>query len=234
MESNKEKDSIGDKIGDFVQKNRKGIFVTLGAIVLLLVGLIAYFSISDSLNKKATAEITDLTEEYEKLSYGENADFNSADMNALLAKLEDFAGKNKGYPGSKAWSIIANIYFEKQDLARSEEAWLDCARVGEKTYLGPIALFQAAVAAEEQNKPETAIEYLKQCISHSFEFSDAPRAQFNIGRLYEQLGNFPEALDAYRAVLINFPWESSTLISQNMYVWQNLARNQIIKLELRR
>ncbi|MCL2214491.1 MAG: tetratricopeptide repeat protein [Treponema sp.] len=233
MEISKEKESIGDKINDFVKKNRKAIIMVFGVFVLLFAGLIVWFLISDSMSKKATAEIVELTEEYEKLRFGEEADYYSADMNALLARLDEFAGKNTGFPGSKAWSNIAHIYSGRQDWARSEEAWLNSARVGAKTYLGPIALFQAAVAAEEQNKLEKAVEYLQQCVSHSFEFPDAPRAQFNIGRLYEQLGNYSAALEAYRAVLINWPWERSEAISQNMHVWQNLARNQIIKLELR-
>ncbi|MDR0465192.1 MAG: tetratricopeptide repeat protein [Treponema sp.] len=233
MESNKEKEGIGEKINDFVQRNRKGIFISLGVFVLLFAGIIAFFLISDSVNKKATSEIVELTEEYEKLRFTEGADFHSADINALLSRLEVFAGKYKGFPGSKAWSNIAHIYSGRQDWAKAEEAWLNSARAGAKTYLGPIAFFQAAVAAEEQNKPEKAIEYLQQCVSHSFEFPDAPRAQFNIGRLYEQIGNFPGALEAYRAVLINWPWERSEAIQQNMYVWQNLARNQIIKLEMR-
>jgi len=233
MESSKEKSSTGDKISDFIQKNRKGIFVTLGIFILLFLGLIVYFLISDSVNRKATAEIVEMADEYERLRFSEGVDYYSSEMNELLSKLNDFAIKNKGFPGSKAWSTIAHIYSERQNWANAEEAWLNSARLGAKTYLGPISFFQAAVAAEEQNKLENAIDYLQQCVSHSFEFPDAPRAQFNIGRLYEQLGNVQGALEAYRAVLINWPWERSEVISQSMYVWQNLARNQIIKLELR-
>jgi tetratricopeptide (TPR) repeat protein len=228
---NKEILNITDKINDFVQKNRIMIFIVIGVIVLLFAGLIAFLSISEYLNKKAIAEVEELTERFEGIRISIDDENYQNDVNALLAELEAFAGKNSGFPGSKAWSLAANIYSIRNEWQKAEESWLNSARTGNKTYLAPIAFFQAAVAAEEQNKLEQAISYLQQCVSHSFEFPDAPRAQFNIGRLYEQLGNIPAALEAYRAVLINWQW--SETLNPNMLVWQNFARNQIIKLEVR-
>jgi len=233
METNKEKTSLGDKINDFIQKNRKGIFISLGVIVAAVAGLIAWFLISDSVNKKAIAAVEELSAEYERLHSSGNSDYYSAEMDVFLAKIQSFADNKRGFPGSKAWSIIGHIYSDRGQWAQAEEAWLKSAQTGEKTYLGPIAYFQAAVAAEEQSKLEKAIEYLEKCVSHNFEFPDGPRAQFNIGRLYEQLGNYNAALDAYRDVMIKWPWERPETISQNMLIWQNLARNQIIKLEVR-
>jgi len=229
---NNEKENFGEKINNFVQKNRKGIFAVFGLFILLFIGLIVYFLVSDHLNKQAIAEVEILNEEFEKLRFGLSDDYYAGEVNALLAKLEDFTGNKKGFAESKAWSMIGHIHSAKKQWRQAEEAWVKSADTGARTYLGPIAFFNAAACAEEQGKIEQAIEYLQQSISHRFEFPDAPRAQFNIGRLYEQLGNYAEALTAYRAVLINYSWESSDS-NQNMLIWQNLARNQIIKLETR-
>jgi len=234
MENNKEKTSIGDKINDFIRTRRKQIFIIFGALIVLFAGVIAYFIISDSMNKKAIAEVSDLSEEYDRCRFGgENTNFFSSEINALLEKTLSFAKNKKGFAGSKAWSIIGHIYSSREDWPRAEEAWLASARAGVKTYLGPIAYFQAASAAEEQNKFEDAINYLQLCVSHNFEFPDAPRAQFNIGRLYEKLGDYSAALNAYRAVLINWPWDRTETVDRSMLIWQNLARNQIILLEIR-
>ncbi|MCL2809332.1 MAG: tetratricopeptide repeat protein [Treponema sp.] len=228
-----EKENFGEKINNFVQKNRKGIFVVFGLFIVLFVGFIVYFLVSDHLNKQAIAEVEILNEEFEKLRFGLFDDYYANEVNILLSKMEVFAGNNKGFAGSKAWSNVGHIYSARKQWNQAEEAWVKSAEIGVKTYLGPIAYFNAAICAEEQGKLEKAIEYLRQSISHKFEFPDAPRAQFNIGRLYEQLGNYPEALAEYRAVLINYPWDRQETISQNMLIWQNLARNQIIKLESR-
>jgi tetratricopeptide (TPR) repeat protein len=188
--------------------------------------MIAYLYIDEYLNKRAIAEIEELAEEFERLLINIDNDYYADDVNELLSKLKSFSANKKGFAGSKGWSLIAHIYSIREEWPQAEEFWLNSARTGDKTYLAPIAFFQAAVAAEKQNKLDKAIEYLQRSVSHGFEFPDAPRAQFNIGRLYEQLGNPAEALAAYRAVLFNYQWDSAT-------IWQDFARNQIIKLEVR-
>jgi len=221
---NNEKNNLGDKINDFVQNNRKVIFILFGALFVLFAGTVAYFSISEHLNSKAILEVEELNSRFESMPLFTEENYFLEEVDILLADLETFAASKSGFPGSKAWSIIGHIYSARKDWVLAENAWLNAAKKGNKTYLAPIALFNAAASVEEQGRPEEAIELLKQCLSHRFEFPAAPRAQFSIGRLYEQLGNYPEALDAYRAVLINW---------SEMPVWQHLARSRIAAIEIR-
>ncbi|MCL2765471.1 MAG: tetratricopeptide repeat protein [Treponema sp.] len=227
---NQQKDSdsgkvpAGEKINDFIQNNRKGIIAAFAVFVLVFVGFIAYFFISDNLNKQAIAEVEELNRRFIDLQQ-DIQEGSSTDMTEkLLADLIEFAQKKSKFPGSKAWSLAGQIYSQRKDWALAEEAWLNAAKSGEKTYLGPIALFQAAAVCEEQGKYERAIELYRECVSHPFEFPAAPRAQFSIGRLNEQIGNFPDAIEAYRAVTINWP---------EIPVWQNLARSRITAIEIR-
>jgi tetratricopeptide (TPR) repeat protein len=224
MKNDNEKLSPTDKITDFVQKNRKGIFIVIGAFFLFFIGAVIFLSLNDYLNKKAIAEIEELNRRFEDVQLYIGEEYYADDIETLLAELETFAAKKKGFPAGKAWSIIARIYSEKQEWRLAEETWLNAARIGNKTYLGPMALFNAAAAAEEQGDIERAIVLLRQCLSHPFEFPAAARAQFSIGRLNEQLNDYPAALEAYRAVLINW---------SNTPVWQHLARSRITAIEIR-
>ena len=220
-----------DRISSFFRKNRKGILTAIVLVVILLIGLIVFLTVKDNLDKKAIAAVEELNTEYEGLRYNLTDDTRAGEVNDLLTRLETFGGNKKGYAASRAWSLAADIYTAREDWVKTEEAWLNSAVAGDKTYLGPVAYFQAAIAAEQQYKLEQAIEYLNKCTSHSFEFIDAPRAQFNIGRLYEQLGNKTLAIDAYRALLLNYQWEYDTFNQINL-IWHNLARNRIIVLEM--
>jgi tetratricopeptide (TPR) repeat protein len=221
---NNENDNIGEKINDFIKNHRKAIFITIGILLFLFIGLIAFLSISDALNKKATAAIDELYGRYNELTLINDEDFYTEDLEYLLTDLKTFAEKNRGFAGGKAWSIIGLIYSSRKDWGNAQEAWLSSAKIGNNTYLAPIALFNAAVAAEEQGNLNKAIELLKQCITHKFEFPAAPRAQFSIGRLYETLGDPTSAIEAYREVLIKWP---------EMPVWQNLARSRLAVLEVK-
>jgi len=217
-----ENQNITDKINDFVKNHRRAIFTVIGAILVLFVGLIAYLSISDTLNKKAVTALDELYGRFDDLSLNNEEDYNKPEVDPLLAEIKTFAEKTSGFAGSKAWAIVGQIYSGRKDWANAQEAWLFSAKKGKKTYLAPIALFNAAAAAEEQGNLEQAIELLEQCVACKFEFPAAARAQFSIGRLHETLGNNTAAADAYRAVLSKW---------SQMPVWQNLAKSRIAVIE---
>ena len=223
MKNENVKYDIGDKINDFVQKNRKAIVISISVIFILLAGFIVFLSLNNVYQKKAIAEMEELNLRFEELRPSISAKYN-ADVEALLGELKVFAEKNGGIAGSKAWSMVAQIHCERKEWQQAEETWLKAARAGAKTYLGPISLFNAAAAAEEQGKLGRAIELLQECVDHKFEFPAAARAQFSIGRLYEELNNYPAAIEAYRAVITNW---------QSVSTWHQLARSRIIAIETR-
>jgi len=224
MQNKDENLNLAEKISDFVQRNRKGIFIVTGVLILLFAGSVTYLSLKDIFNKKAIAKVEELNQRYEEIRPLLGDDHYASDIEKLIADLSDFAGNKNGYAAGRAWSIVAQIHSAMEEWPQSEEAWLKAARAGDKTYLGPISLFNAAAAAQEQGKYEQAIELLQKCVDHKFEFPAAARAQFSIGRLYEMLDNYPAAVDAYRIVLINWP---------DMPVWQNLARSRITAIEIK-
>jgi tetratricopeptide (TPR) repeat protein len=216
--------NLSEKINDFVQKKRTGIFIAVGLAFALVAGLIAFFTLQDMFYKKAIIEIDDLNKRYTEVRFFIGDEEHAEEVETLLGELKAFAEKHNGFPGGKAWALIGEINSDKKEWGLSEEAWLKASEKGNKTYLGPLALFNAAAAAEEQGRDQQAIEYLQKCVNHPFEFPSAPRAQFNIGRLYEKTGDYDAALEAYRAVLINW---------QNMPVWQHFARSAIIAIEVK-
>jgi len=210
-----------DQFSEFIRKHRKGIYTVMGTIIILFVGLIVYLSLNSYFQKKATDEVEELNNKYAELRFLLADEHYKDDVNALLEKLDPLKGKS-GYPGARAWTIIAHIYSSREEWPKAEEAWRNAAKTGKKTYLAPAAFFNAAAAAENQGKIEDAIMLLEKSITYKFDFPAAPHAQFSIGRLYEQLGNIPAAAAAYRAVLVNWP---------NIETWANLAQSRIIAIE---
>jgi tetratricopeptide (TPR) repeat protein len=219
-------DNIGDKINDFVQNNRKSIFIITGAVCILVTATIVFLALSTHMQKKAITAVEELNTKFGELrpflSEESSTDESREKVKALQEELKTFAVKHKGYAGGRAWSMIGQIHSSNKEWQQSEEAWRNAAKAAEKTYLGPVAYFNAAAAAEEQGKIEDAIALLEKCVASAFAFPAAPRAQFSIGRLHEQLNNKDAAADAYRAVLRNF---------SNMETWSNLAQSRIIAIE---
>jgi len=223
MQNENEKSNAGEKINDFIQRNRKGIFTAAGLVVFLLAAFIVFLAVKEHTEKKAIAEVEELNERFAEV-IGLLEDEEQETVIALLDDLNTFAKNRRGFSGGRAWSLIAQIYSARKEWPQAEEAWLNAAKAGAKTYLSPIAYFNAAAAAEEQGRLEQAIEYLQNSVSSSFEFPAAPHAQFSIGRLNEQLDNYPAALDAYRTLLIKWP---------EMPIWQQLAHSRIAAIEIK-
>jgi tetratricopeptide (TPR) repeat protein len=222
MQNEKSKTDEEDKISEFIKRHRKGIYIFLGTVVFLFAGVIVYLSLDSSFQKKATAEVEELNAKYAELRQLLGDDHYNDDVNELLEKLNAFVKGKNSYAGARGWTIIAQIHSGKEDWPQAEEAWRNAAKAGIRTYLAPAAFFNAAAAAENQGKIEEAIELLEKCAAYKFDFPSAPRAQFSIGRLNEQLGNIPAAAAAYRAILVNWP---------DIETWVNLAQSRIIVIE---
>jgi len=215
-------DESGEKITLFIQKYRVALFVFLGLICAGVVFSAVFFSVRDSMQKKAIVIVEGF--EKRKADMGDIMDAaETPELDALLEEVITFAPATFGYAAAKSYSLAADIYAERGKWDLAEEAWALSAKKGAKTYLAPVSLFNAAVAAEEQGNPDKALDYYNQSLAFKGIFAGAPRARFNIGRIYEQRKDKEAAKEAYRTLIEKNSADSS---------WAKLAQSRIIALEL--
>jgi tetratricopeptide (TPR) repeat protein len=214
--------NVSEQINEFIQKNRKPIFITAASLLVILIAAIAALSLMDMFRNRAIAAVEELNDRYETMLPSITEEYFSDDVNSFLQELTDFAKKHSGYSGGRAWLIIGGIQAAKKDWAEAETAYTEAARTAGRSYLAPLAWFNAAVAAEEQGKTAEAIGYYGSSLTVPAVFSAAPRAQFSVGRLHETLNEDEKAIEAYRAVISGWPYDQ---------IWTNLARSRIITLE---
>ena len=234
MQSEKEKIAVNttmsEGINEFVQKHRKPIFISVGVVLLSLFAFIVLLSVMDIVRGKAISAVEEFSSRYETLLPSITEEYSEVDVAELLAEMEVFAQKNSraitsiatGYAAGKTWALIANIHGEKKNWPAAEAAWALAAKAAKKTYLAPLALFNAGAAAEEQGKAEEAVEYYFSSLAAATDFPGAARAQFAIGRLQESLGNTAAAVEAYRTVISGWSYDQ---------IWSSLAHSRIIALE---
>jgi tetratricopeptide (TPR) repeat protein len=214
--------SLDDKINNFIRDKRRKIFICFGTALVLLAAFIGVVVIRDKLREEAISRVEEFTRRYEELRFNITDEANAEAVAALLEELSAFAPRNSGYAGSRAFALIAGIHGDKKEWVEAEQAWREAAKKAGKGYLAPVALFNAAAAAEAQGKTAEAIALYSECLASPASFPSSPRAQFAIGRLEEKQGNKENALEAYRTLRINWP---------NDTLWKNLAQSRIITLE---
>ncbi|MDR2211074.1 MAG: tetratricopeptide repeat protein [Spirochaetaceae bacterium] len=212
----------GEAIADFMQRNRKSLLALIVILAGGIIGLVAFFAVRSGLQKDAIITLEEIEERLTLLGdLSENA--KSAEVEALLQELTEFASGTFGYAAARSYSLAAAVYMERNEWEKAEQAYLDSARKAGKTYLAPLALYNAAAAAEEQGNLETALEYYTQSLDFSGNFPGASRARFNIGRIYEAQKDTEAASDAYRTLIENSSPDSN---------WAKLAQSRIIFLEI--
>jgi tetratricopeptide (TPR) repeat protein len=220
-EEKKEKRGFGDVLADFIRNRRRELLVVMAASLALVIGFVAVYTVRSSLREKANSAVEDFARRYETLVIDINESEKTEEAKTLLDELDAFAKKTSGYAGARAYSLAASIHAEQKNWALAESAWRNSAKKAGNSYLAPVSLFNAAVAAEEQGNLDQAIELYAESAAHVSDFPSAARAQFAIGRLRESQGDTEAALEAYK--LIPEKWTNES-------TWINLAQSRIIVL----
>ena len=218
--------TINEKLNEFVQKNRRGLLAAIVLVAVVLVGFIIGISVRDKLHASAFSKLDELSRRYEALQSAVGSDkaedvSKQADITALLDDLAAFQKKNSGFAAAKAYGISADIYAGQKKWAEAEKAWTASSQAAAKTYLAPVAGFNAAVAAEEQGNIDSAIDLYRKALDFGSVFPAAARAQFSVGRLEESRNNKAAALEAYKNLVAKWP---------NDPLWTNLAQSRIVVL----
>jgi tetratricopeptide (TPR) repeat protein len=221
-----------DRLYDFFEKNRRGLFIFVTAILVFTVVLIAVLLVNDIARKDETAKLDLLIERYDDVKKTlsteniviENSDVtvNQANVETLLGDLRALGESAKGYPAARAWFMAGDLYHDRKEWQEAEDAWLAAAEKGADTHLAPLSLFNAAVANEESGDTDAALSNYRKSLDFDG-FPAAAHAQFSVGRLLEKNGDNEAAIAAYRTVIEK--WSSDT-------EWTNLAHSRILMLEV--
>jgi len=219
-------EKINERIGEIIQKNRMQFLVALAAIFVVIIAFVVISVVREKTQSNALSKVDALNRRYEaikeSLSGEGNLDISQQlELGILLSELTEFENNNSGFAAARAYSINASINMDQKNWEAAEEKWLKAAEAAPKSYLAPIAVYNAAVAAEEQGKIEPAIAYYSRAAGFGDSFPAAARAQFSVGRLEESRNNRDSAIEAYRNLLAKWP---------NEPVWPNLAQNRLLVL----
>lgn len=210
-------------LSNFLQKNRIFFIVT---IIVLIVGLIAFMVVRETLQKrteKSTILAETLQEEYEKWVTEVDDTKKAAYRDQCFERIEQILDKYPNlYASQRALFVKGNIFFEEEKWTEASDAYYELYASFDDSYLSPIALNNASVAYENNKNLDKALEMLT-LISDNYKdtFIDIGKVYFSKGRLYEAQDDAENALIAYNILVDEYPNNN----------WTKLARNRIIALE---
>lgn len=217
------KTGLAEGIVIFIQRNRKTLLIACAAIVAALVLASLAVALAESSRLKAIAEVDALSRRYDEIRFQGDEAARDASVAALTGELSAFAAKHGSYAGAKAYTVLAGIQADRKEWAEAEASWTAAAAKTPKSHMAPVALYNAAAAAEERGDTGRAIElYTRSAEEYAAVFPLAARAYFAVGRLYEERKDVAAAVAAYKKIVDTWPNDN----------WTKPANSRILALSL--
>jgi tetratricopeptide (TPR) repeat protein len=212
---------FSESLVNFIQRYRKNIVISTVAVLGLIIIAAAAVSIIDGNRIKNIEKVENYVIRYDEArGIGDEAKKTAA-LSTMVDELSAFAAANNGYASARAYMALASIHADMKDWSAAETAWVAAAAKLPKSYLAPVALYNAAGAAEEKGDADKAIVLYNRCIvEFGNSFPLAPRAYLALGRLHEEKNDRASAAEAYKKIVELWPYDN----------WTKLANSRILFL----
>ena len=218
-----EEATSSQKLSDFIVKYRIAFLTGAGAVLLVLLVIGLYSVFSNSRNDASARAMEKARTQIASWS----AETDTTKKAALLASVEsDLKSVVKKWPGSfaaqEALFSESSLSAQQKDWVSAEKYSVEASKVIPKSYLAPIALEGAAVAAEEQNLPDKAFSYYSTIVKqYSADNPLIAHAYFSLGRLSEGKSDWKSAMDNYQKIVSTYPSSD----------WAKLAQDRVVYLK---
>lgn len=197
---------IAMKTEGFFAKHAKLLAIT-GIVVILIVviALVATMIVNNNAEKDFTA-VAQLEEAYNNLlvldsasdEYKSASEAFLADADALISK------KGNSYPVLKANYLKGLYYVELENWADAQSAFEAVATEAGTTYLASLSYMNAAACAENNGDQSKALEYYNRVGDFGVDVPEAPKALFNVARIYEEQGDTELAKATFQQLIDQF------------------------------
>lgn len=217
-----EKKTLSDKVVEFIRKYRKIILIALGVIAAVILIVLVWTGISSS-RVNAAAKAFDAAEKSWTTWQSESDETKKNTLVPDLEKqLDTLVSRYSGsYQAQQGLIMRAKMAEAAKDWEKAEGFWASAAKAKPASYLAPVALEGAALAAEERGESAKAIEYYTSIVSSKTKAVGLAHARFSLGRLYEGTGDYAKAKASYTDLVSNHPDSD----------WAVLAKNRLIFID---
>jgi tetratricopeptide (TPR) repeat protein len=218
-----EKKSFNESLEDFLRGNRTLLIVVGVAILVGIAGLAIGSAVSSAAAISSTQRIEKLSEDFSSWASEQDATKKAAAEKTLVANLDTVVAKwPRQYAAARALSMKARIAEQNKDWVSAEKDWLLISSRFGKSYMAPLALQNAAVAAEERGSTDQAIAHYKAVLKgYSGKTVGIPHVYFALGRLAEGSKDYAGAAENYGKLVSTYPDDD----------WTKLAKDRIIFLK---
>ncbi len=225
-----EKEPLTARVAVGLQEKKRVIFIALIALVIVVAGALIAVKVSQGKTYQHVLQWEAIETSLLDLEAMDSEDESWDDAHAeLLQDTEDLLGstKGKGFADMNTRMVQGRLYTMQEDWNSAADAFLSIETYHPKSYLAPVALFNAAASYEEAGEFGKASEVYQRIIDtqDANPMADVVRAYFYLGRVAYQQGNTEEASNVWNMMISMY---QSDLAATE---WVKLAETMLLTIE---
>jgi TolA-binding protein len=212
-----DKMKLADRLAVFLTERRALVIAALVVVVIIIVAAAVWGPVRSGIEDKSAQIAEDIDQSFSDWLY--------AGDDEKTAKEEEFLAKAQSGLDGKDYSVQRALFMRGQyyiNLEKWAEASADFASLAErfpKSYLAPVALFNAASTSESAGDKVKAVElYTRLVDDYADKAGEAAEALFNLGRLAEEGGDQDRAKEFYNRLIADYDTSD----------WKNIAKTRIL------
>lgn len=207
---------LGNKVSSFLTNNIKFLkYIALAIVVIVIIIGIVNFSLNNKAEKNIEALDVAQTQFSSAVNANPESDTYQQDLDEALAALTDLKDE-KGYVGFKSSYLLALNEFTNENYQAALDQFIDISNKASGTYMGSLALSNAAVCAEQLGDDSLVVEYCQQLIdTYGNDAAETPKTMFTLARIYEKEGNKELAQGQFQQLADQFPNSEYGKLAQN-------------------
>ena len=213
---NKDEKVVESRISTFLTKNSKVLAYSALAIVVIVV---VFSIVNITMNKSVLKNIDSLETAQTQLAVStaadKEADSYQSDLDQAIVDLEALESKS-GYVGLKSTYLLALQSFSDKDYQTALDNFVLISDKASGTYMGSLALSNAAVCAEQLGDESKTVELCQKLIdTYGNDAAETPKAMFTLARIYENQNNSDLAQGQFQQLADQFPSSEYAKLAQN-------------------
>lgn len=216
MQQDQEKKSFEHKVANVISKQRLAIIIVALIIIAIIATVIIVNKVSASKYDSNMNKLYAVEQKLTNWSATDDSEEAIAEGKAIIDELDSISGASAKYPSQKATLDLAGIYYDKADYTKAIELLGKLTNDAKGTYLEQVAIINRAVAYEDNNQIDKAIEdYQRIWDNWAKESPYSPKALFGLARIYDGQNNSDLAKSTYEQLVDQFPQSEYAKVAQN-------------------
>ncbi len=213
--------NLADRLAVFLTQRRVLVIAALVIVVVVIVAAAVWTPVRSSMADKNARVAEEIDQLFSDWLYAGD-DQQSGLEEQFLSTASAAADGKAEYPAQRALFMRGQYYINKEMWPEASADFAALAERFPRSYLAPVALFNAASTSEEAGDPAKASEFYTRLVEgYGDSSAEVAEALFNLGRLAEEGGDKEKAREYYNRLVADYDTSD----------WKNIAKTRILLMK---